>query len=138
MNKDQRKQIALDLRRQGYNCAQSVIMAFDDVTGLDRDLAARLTSGLGTGVGGCGEICGVINAMAITQGTRQSAEAAGKAASAREARDLLERFSAHTGGRVRCADLKGKEGVMPCTDLVLLGVDILYDYFVEKGQISKS
>ncbi|MDE6010331.1 MAG: C-GCAxxG-C-C family protein [Muribaculaceae bacterium] len=130
---EERKTEALRLRHEGYNCSQSVIMAFDDITGLEAETAARLTSGLGTGVGGSGEICGVINAMALTQGMLQSAGPSGKAASAREVRKLLDEFAESNRGRVRCADLKGKEGIRPCADLVLQGVEILHRYFESKG-----
>ena len=126
---DERKAIALQLRKKGYNCAQSVVLAFPDVTGLDTDTVAKLTSGLGTGVGGSGEICGVITAMALTQGMRQSAAPEGKGASARETRKLMNAFAAGNRGRVRCADLKGKEGIRPCNDLVLQGVELLHNYF---------
>ena len=34
---------------EGYNCAQAVFCAFEDVTGLDRETSARLASSFGTG-----------------------------------------------------------------------------------------
>ena len=37
--------------RKGYNCAQSVLLAFGDVTGLDDRTAAMLTSSFGGGLG---------------------------------------------------------------------------------------
>ena len=32
---------------EGYNCAQAVLCAFDDLTGLDRETSARLASWTG-------------------------------------------------------------------------------------------
>lgn len=135
--KEERLERARLLREQGYNCAQSVIMVFDDVTGLDEALAARITSGLGSGVAS-GELCGVANAMALAQGTRQSAEAKGKAASAKVSRRLLDEFASRNDGRLRCADLKGKPGIRPCNELVLQGVEILHDYFRDKESAESS
>lgn len=126
---EQRLERALALRRQGYNCTQAVILVFDDVTGLDNDTVARLTSGLGTGVGGLREICGVVNAMALTQGMLQSPAPEGKAASAKVAGNLGREFANANQGRIRCCDLKGKEGIRPCNDLVLQGVELLHNYF---------
>lgn len=130
---EQRKKEALSLREQGYNCAQSVIMVFDDLTGLDAELAARLTSGLGAGCGGTRELCGVVNAMAITQGLFQSSLPAGKALSMKEAGTLAETFASENQGRLRCADLKGKPGIRSCNDLVIQGVEILHEYFKNRN-----
>ncbi len=38
------KETAISYFKQGYNCAQSVVMAFADVTGLDVKQSARLAS----------------------------------------------------------------------------------------------
>lgn len=126
---DQRKERALALRKQGYNCSQSVILVFDDIIGIDKDTIAKLTSGLGTGVGALREICGVVNAMAITQGFLQSPAPEGKAPSAKIAGDLGRKFAEGNKGFLRCCDLKGKDGIRPCNDLVLQGVEILHNYF---------
>lgn len=128
---EERKAHALRLREEGYNCAQSVLMVFDDVTGLDGEAAARLTSGLGAGLG-CGELCGVANAMAIAQGMLHSGDAASKGPSMKAAKELLSTFAANNGSRLRCADLKGKPDVRPCNDLVVHGVELLHNYFEEK------
>ena len=36
---------------EGYNCAQAVFCAFTDLTGLDLETAARLSSSFGGGLG---------------------------------------------------------------------------------------
>ena len=41
---------AVSLFTQGYNCAQSVFVAFSDVTGMDEELAKRLSSSFGAGM----------------------------------------------------------------------------------------
>ena len=40
------------LFREGYNCAQSVVLAYAEEMGLEMKTAARLSSGFGGGVGG--------------------------------------------------------------------------------------
>ena len=42
---------AKELFEQGYNCAQAVLLAFEDVTGLDTETAAKLSSSFGGGMG---------------------------------------------------------------------------------------
>lgn len=126
---EERKKIALHLRHKGYNCAQCVILAFEDVTGLDNEIATKITSGLGSGVGATRELCGVINAMALTQGMLQSSDPAAKGISSKVAGNLARQFASLNKDRMRCADLKGKEGIRPCEELILQGVEILHNHF---------
>lgn len=132
MTLEERCNIARELRKKGYNCAQAVLLAFPDKSGMEEEMMAKLTSGLGSGVGGSGELCGVICAMSIGQGLCQSAAPEGKSASARSARKLMDAFAAENEGRIRCRDLKGTAGIRPCNDLVLLGVKLLHEYFENK------
>lgn len=50
---------------QGYNCAQAVAMAFDDLIGMDKNQIAMLTSGFGGGVGRMREVCGTVTGAAF-------------------------------------------------------------------------
>ena len=45
-----RKEKAENLFLEGYNCAQAVVLAFEDMHGLDRVTAARLSSSFGGGM----------------------------------------------------------------------------------------
>ncbi|MDE6330830.1 MAG: C-GCAxxG-C-C family protein [Muribaculaceae bacterium] len=119
---------AMQLRKEGYNCAQCVLMVFDDFTGLDSASACRAASGLGAGVGAMKELCGVPNAMAIVQGFALPAEAPAKVESMKRAGELLRLFGESTGGRLRCADLKGGPNAIPCDRLICDGIRILHDF----------
>lgn len=59
---------AVALFTQGYNCAQSVFVAFSDVTGMDEELAKRLSSSFGGGMGRLREVCGTCSAMFMVAG----------------------------------------------------------------------
>ena len=54
---------AAELFLQGYNCAQSVAVAFSDVTGLDEKTSARMVSAFGGGMGRLREVCGAVSGM---------------------------------------------------------------------------
>lgn len=54
--------------RSGYNCAQSVVLAFSDVTGLDDKTAAMLASSFGGGLGRMREVCGAVSGAAMVLG----------------------------------------------------------------------
>lgn len=43
---------------EGYNCAQAVVIAFEDLHGLDRETAAKLSSSFGGGMARLREVCG--------------------------------------------------------------------------------
>ena len=52
-----------ELFLKGYNCAQAVVVAFTDVTGLDESFSARLSSSFGGGMGRMREVCGAVSGM---------------------------------------------------------------------------
>ena len=53
---------------EGYNCAQAVLCAFDDMTGLDRETSARLASSFGGGMGRMREVCGTVSGALLVLG----------------------------------------------------------------------
>ena len=59
---------ARELFLEGYNCAQAVVCAFDDLTGLDRETAARLSSSFGGGMGRLREVCGTVSGALLVLG----------------------------------------------------------------------
>lgn len=52
----------------GYNCAQSVFLAYSDVFELDMETAKNVSVSFGGGVGRMREICGTVSAMAMLAG----------------------------------------------------------------------
>lgn len=59
---------AMELFRQGYNCAQSVFLAFEDYYEIDRSTALKLSSSFGGGMGRLREVCGAVSGMFLTVG----------------------------------------------------------------------
>ena len=53
---------------EGYNCAQAVFCAFCDLTGMDIDAAARLSSSFGGGMGRLREVCGTVSGALLALG----------------------------------------------------------------------
>ena len=54
--------------REGYNCAQSVLLAFANQVGLKEDEALKLASSFGGGMGRLREVCGAVSAMFMIAG----------------------------------------------------------------------
>lgn len=59
---------ACQLFAEGLNCAQAVLVAFSDVTGLDKEISMRLSSSFGGGMGRMREVCGTCSAMFMIAG----------------------------------------------------------------------
>ena len=57
-----------ELFMEGCNCSQAVFLAFSDVTGIDRKLAARISSPFGGGMGRMREVCGAVSGMFMVLG----------------------------------------------------------------------
>ncbi len=60
---------AKELFEQGYNCAQAVLLAFDEL-GLDAKTAAMLSSSFGGGMGRMREVCGAVSGMLMVLGLK--------------------------------------------------------------------
>ncbi len=61
-------QIAERYFKEGYNCAQAVVLAFIDEIGMEREAALRLSSPFGGGMGRLREVCGAVSGMWIVLG----------------------------------------------------------------------
>ena len=65
---NERVERACDYFKKGYNCAQAVVMAFDDVMEQSPEALARLTAPFGGGMGRMREVCGTVSGMAFVAG----------------------------------------------------------------------
>ncbi|MDR1600030.1 MAG: C-GCAxxG-C-C family protein [Oscillospiraceae bacterium] len=72
----ERARRAVDCHRQGYNCAQGVLIAFAADMGLTEGQAARLGMGLGGGVGQMREACGAVVGASVALGWIRGVESA--------------------------------------------------------------
>lgn len=59
---------AMDLFKEGYNCSQAVFLAFEDKLHIDRNVALKLSSSLGGGMGRLREVCGAVSGMFLVAG----------------------------------------------------------------------
>lgn len=59
---------AAELFLSSSNCAQAVVVAFCDVTGLDPAFAAKMSCSFGGGMGRMREVCGAVSGMLMVAG----------------------------------------------------------------------
>lgn len=95
---------------QGYNCTQSVVMAFADVYNLDEEMISKMVIGFGGGIGRMRETCGTASGMFFLAGLEKTKAVVGLAGHEHkkdvyEAVQLLaSRFKAETGSLI-CREL---------------------------------
>lgn len=142
------KELAGQLFLDGYNCAQSVMVAFADVTGLEKDAAARMASAFGGGMGRMREVCGAVSGMlmvtSLLYGYEDPKDTAGKRDLYKLVQELAGKFREQTGSIV-CRDLLKNPPadpnpsprtaeyykVRPCARMVMLAAEILDAYIAE-------
>ena len=130
---EERVEKACDLFRQGYNCSQSVFLAYNDL--------------LGGGMGRLREVCGAVSGMSLIAGflapCPDPAVRQAKAATYALVQEFAERFRAENGAIV-CRELLGlacrKEEPVPaertaeyykkrpCVELVACAARIVGEY----------
>lgn len=59
---------AYDLFREGYNCAQSVVLAYEDVLPLDFDILKAVSSAFGGGFARTRNVCGTMTGAGMVLG----------------------------------------------------------------------
>ncbi len=132
---------------EGYNCAQAVFGAFCEELGLDFDIAMKLSSGFGGGMGRLREVCGAVSGMFMVfdmkHGYTSPTDKEGKMELYSHIQQLAKRFEEENGSII-CRELLGlcekkssptpeartKEYYKkrPCAELVELAADIVDSY----------
>lgn len=107
-----RGELAYDYFVSGYNCSQSVALAFSDVLRIEKDALARLSSGFGGGMGRMREVCGCFSGlvMVLSQvyGYSDPKANAEKKALYEKIRAAAEKFR-EDNGSIICKELLGLE-----------------------------
>ena len=92
---------------RGFNCCQSVLAAFTDVTGLSEEESFRIAAGFGRGAG-TGELCGALSGAVMVLSLATPMDPAdpvtGKKQAMAKARELQKRFLERFG-HLRCQEL---------------------------------
>lgn len=101
---------AMELFKEGFNCAQSVFLAFDDYYEMERSMALRLSSSFGGGMGRLREVCGAVSGMFMVAGVLYGYDAPDayeeKTAHYERIQELAHSFQEQNGSIV-CRELLG-------------------------------
>ena len=98
---------------EGYNCSQSVVLAFCDEIGIEKTKLLRMVSSFGGGMGRMREVCGAVSGMFFVAGALYGYDAPRDMQAKKEhyerIQELAAQFRAKTGSIV-CRELLGLEG----------------------------
>lgn len=105
---ERRVSMGIGFFKQGYNCSQSVTLAFADWYGVPQGLMARISASFGGGMGRMRETCGTASGMFMLAGLEEASEQADKEVKARNyavVQQLAADFKEQTGGTMICREL---------------------------------
>ena len=102
-----RMERSIAYHKQGFNCCQSVVAAFSDLTGLSEQESFNVGGGFGAGAG-TGELCGAISGAVMTLGLLTPVDPADPVGSKKRTVALSKEFQKRFQekfGHLRCCDL---------------------------------
>lgn len=98
--------------RNGYNCSQSVLLAFYKEIGLDKNTVLKLSSSFGGGMGRLRQVCGAVSALfmiaGILKGYTDPNDDVIKQKHYQLIQDLASKFKSQFGSII-CRDLLGED-----------------------------
>jgi len=139
---------AAELFVGGYNCAQAMLVAYCDTTGLTPEFSAKLASSFGGGMGRMREVCGAVSGMLMVAGLLYGYDTPGDDTVKKEHYQLVQylagKFREEAGSIVcreilknppsdpnptpRTAEFYAKR---PCARMLILASEILDSYISE-------
>ena len=150
-----RKEKAMAYFRQGYNCAQAVVLAFTDLTDMDEATLSRMSCSFGGGMGRLREVCGTVTGMFLVTGLLRGYDGAetGEVKAAHYARiQALAKEFERQNGSIVCRELlalrqkhrddptpeartEAYYAGRPCVELVGSAAEILENYLaIDSGE----
>ena len=139
---------AAELFLNGSNCAQAIVVAFSDVTGLEPKFAARLSSSFGGGMGRMREVCGAVSGMLMVAGLLYGYDTPGDDTVKKEHYQLVQHLAGkfrEEAGSIICREILDNPPsdpnptprteeyykTRPCARMVMIAAKILDDYIAE-------
>ncbi len=146
INIEERVSLAQQNFTSGYNCSQSVAMAYADILDIDPKLMATISAPFGGGLGRLREVCGAVSGMSIVAGFIHPAfdpnDKAAKAKNYTIVKGLAEEFRSENGSII-CRELLGltppsdptatPRKKRPCAELVAIAAKIVGQKIAAEG-----
>jgi C_GCAxxG_C_C family probable redox protein len=105
-----RKEKAMQSFLDGHNCAQCMVLAFEDLLTIDVETALKVASPFGGGMGRLREVCGSVSGMFLVlgfvKGYSEPGNYEGKKELYEHVQELARRYE-EANGSIICRDLLG-------------------------------
>ncbi len=108
MNVEARIEKSKNCKDKGYTCCQTVIMGVADLLEIKDTDIFKCAEGFGGGVGGLGEVCGVVSAMTMVAGLINGSGDLENNTSKMDTIELVEKLA---------LEFKEKHGSLLCRDI---------------------
>lgn len=149
-----RAEIGKEYFKSGYNCAQSVVLAFSDILPVDEEILTKSMLPFGSGIGRMREVCGAVSGMCYVVGLLYSKSEDGeqnKNEIYQMVQYLTEKFKDRNGNVICRELLKGINNSTvpiaeerntayykkrPCAEYVYDAVEILEE-FIDEHKITE-
>ncbi|NLD10438.1 C-GCAxxG-C-C family protein [Aminicella lysinilytica] len=125
-----RKELSMELHKQGFNCAQCVVCSYCNVLGYDPVTAFKMAEAFGFGMGSAGT-CGAVSGMAMVIGMKTSDGDLDNPKTKRESYNLMRRATGEflrKNKSIVCREIKGMDGgpvLCSCDDCIKDSIGIL-------------
>lgn len=140
---------------KGYNCTQSVVLAFEELHCLDEKTATRISSSFGGGMGRLREVCGAVSGMFMVAGLLYGYDSPGQYEEKKEHYERIQYLAGRyreKNGSIVCRELLGLDRKTddpapsqrteeyykkrPCPQLIGMAAEILAHYIEEQNLTS--
>ncbi len=147
-------QKAMGLFKEGYNCSQSIFLAFSDIINLDEKTMLKISSSFGGGMGRLREVCGAVSGMFMVLGYLYGYSEPKAYQEKTEHYKLIQAFAdkfKNENGSIICRELLGLEKGpdnptpekrtdayyknRPCGELIGYAAKILEEYIYSKEEL---
>lgn len=99
---------AISLFKKGFRCSQAILSTYGIQFGLDQELALKLASPFGAGMGSLGNTCGAVTGAFMVLGLKYGNSKVGEIKKKEKAyeitKEFVERFKSRNG-TIMCKDL---------------------------------
>lgn len=155
INESERAKRAMELFYEGYNCSQSVFLAFSDLYDIDEKTALKLSSSFGGGMARLREVCGTVSGMFMVAGLLYGYDSPKDYEGKKEHYERIQKLAGYfteINGSIVCRTLLGLSGnegksspvpekrteayyqKRPCARLVGIAAAIMENYIKDKDE----
>lgn len=123
--------LADELHRKGFNCAQAVAVACADLVDVPKEILFKSTEGFGAGMGTMDGVCGALTGGLLIAGLKNSTgnldNPKSKASTMKLSKAILTSFREKSGAII-CRELKGVDTgkmICSCPNCIKHGVEVV-------------